>query len=168
MIRFSLRCASGHEFEAWFRNGEGYEAQQQAGEIACPECGDTHVEKALMAPSIGRSREAGPADLAGADARGAGRDAPAGRDSNCDYVGPQFAEEARRIHYGESRPARHLRRGDRRANRASWPRKASSSAASPGSRRPTPERRVISLHRHHHVVDRQIVGSAPSRRCARR
>ena len=59
MIRFSLRCASGHEFEAWFRNGEGYEAQQKASEIACPECGDTHVEKALMAPSIGRSREAG-------------------------------------------------------------------------------------------------------------
>src|ERR1700729_2250923 len=57
MIRFSLRCASGHEFEAWFRNGDGYEAQQNAGEIACPECGDTHVEKALMAPSIGRSRE---------------------------------------------------------------------------------------------------------------
>jgi hypothetical protein len=60
MIRFSLRCASGHEFEGWFRNGEGYEAQQKAGEIACPECGDTHVEKALMAPSIGRSREARP------------------------------------------------------------------------------------------------------------
>ena len=48
MIRFSLRCASGHEFEGWFRSGEEYEAQQQAGEIACPDCGDTHVEKAIQ------------------------------------------------------------------------------------------------------------------------
>ena len=60
MIRFSLRCASGHEFEAWFRSGEGYEAQQKAREIACPDCGDTQVEKALMAPSIGRSRDSAP------------------------------------------------------------------------------------------------------------
>ena len=38
MILFTLRCASGHEFEAWFRDGEGFETQQSAGEIACPHC----------------------------------------------------------------------------------------------------------------------------------
>jgi hypothetical protein len=102
MIRFSLRCASEHEFEAWFRNGEGYEAQQEAGEIACPECGDTHVEKALMAPSIGRSRESAP--ISPAQLRSALVDLRRQVESHCDYVGPQFAEEARRIHYGESDP----------------------------------------------------------------
>ena len=61
MIRFALRCESGHEFEAWFRSGDGFEAQQQAGEITCPDCGDTKVDKALMAPSIGRSRDKVPA-----------------------------------------------------------------------------------------------------------
>jgi hypothetical protein len=102
MIRFALRCASGHEFEAWFRNGEGYEAQQTAGEIACPECGDTHVEKALMAPSIGRSREAAP--ISPAQLRSALVELRRQVESRCDYVGQQFAEEARRIHYGESDP----------------------------------------------------------------
>jgi hypothetical protein len=102
MIRFSLRCASGHEFEAWFRNGEGYEAQQRAGEIACPECGETHVEKALMAPSIGRSRA--PMPISPAQLRSALVELRRQVESNCDYVGPQFAEEARRIHHGESDP----------------------------------------------------------------
>jgi hypothetical protein len=103
MIRFSLRCASGHEFEGWFRNGEGYEAQQKAGEIACPECGDTHVEKALMAPSIGRSREARP-PISPTQLRAALVELRQQVESHCDYVGPEFAEEARRIHYGESDP----------------------------------------------------------------
>jgi hypothetical protein len=100
MIRFSLRCASGHEFEAWFRNGDGYEAQQQGGEIACPECGDAHVEKALMAPSIGRSREVTP--ISPAQMRAALVELRRQVENHCDYVGPQFAEEARRIHYGET------------------------------------------------------------------
>jgi hypothetical protein len=100
MIRFTLRCASGHEFEGWFRNGDGYEAQQKAGEIACPECGDSHVEKALMAPSIGRSREARP-PISPAQLRSALVELRRQVESHCDYVGPQFAEEARRIHYGE-------------------------------------------------------------------
>jgi hypothetical protein len=103
MIRFSLRCASGHEFEAWFRNGEGYDAQQAAGEIACPECGDTHVEKALMAPSIGRSR-AVRASITPAQLRSALIELRQQVENRCDYVGGQFAEEARRIHYGESDP----------------------------------------------------------------
>jgi hypothetical protein len=103
MIRFSLRCASGHEFEAWFRSGEGYEAQLAAAEIVCPECGDTHVEKALMAPSIGRSGKAGP-PMSPTQMRAALMELRRQVESNCDYVGPQFAEEARKIHYGETDP----------------------------------------------------------------
>ncbi|HTZ37110.1 MAG TPA: DUF1178 family protein, partial [Stellaceae bacterium] len=101
MICFSLRCASGHEFEGWFRNGDGYEEQQKAGEIACPECGDTHVEKALMAPSIGRSRDARP-PISPAQLRAALVELRRQVEAHCDYVGPRFAEEARRIHYGEA------------------------------------------------------------------
>lgn len=36
MILFTLRCARGHQFEGWFRDGDGFEAQQKAGEISCP------------------------------------------------------------------------------------------------------------------------------------
>jgi hypothetical protein len=56
MILFTLRCARGHQFEGWFRDGDGFEAQQKAGEISCPECGETKVEKAVMAPRLGRFR----------------------------------------------------------------------------------------------------------------
>jgi hypothetical protein len=53
MILFTLRCARGHQFEGWFRDGDGFEAQQKAGDISCPECGDTNVDKAVMAPRVG-------------------------------------------------------------------------------------------------------------------
>ena len=56
MILFTLRCARRHQFEGWFRDGDGFEAQQKAGEISCPECGETKVEKAVMAPRLGRFR----------------------------------------------------------------------------------------------------------------
>jgi hypothetical protein len=54
MILFTLRCARGHQFEGWFRDGDGFEAQQKAGDISCPECGDTNVDKAVMAPRLGK------------------------------------------------------------------------------------------------------------------
>jgi hypothetical protein len=54
MILFTLSCARGHEFEGWFRDGDGFEAQQKAGDIACPQCGETKVEKAVMAPRLGK------------------------------------------------------------------------------------------------------------------
>ena len=101
MILFTLRCASGHEFEAWFRNGEGFEAQHQAGEITCPDCGDAQVEKALMAPNIGRSRDRN-LPISPAQMRAALMEMRRQVEKNCDYVGERFAEEARRMHYGEA------------------------------------------------------------------
>ena len=103
MILFSLRCSQGHEFDAWFRDGDGFEAQQKAGGIACPECGDTSVEKAVMAPRLGRSRETSPA-ISPAQFRAALVEMRRQIETNCDYVGKRFAEEARRIHYGEIDP----------------------------------------------------------------
>ena len=103
MIRFTLRCAAQHEFEGWFRDGETFETQQQAGEIACPDCGDTKVEKALMAPNIGRSHKNVPS-LSPAQMRAALAELRRQVETNCDYVGERFAEEARKIHYGEVDP----------------------------------------------------------------
>ena len=103
MILFSLRCASGHEFEAWFRDGDGFEAQQKAGGISCPDCGAAEVEKAVMAPRIGRSRVKAPA-ISPAQMRAALVELRRQVETNCAYVGERFAEEARRIHYGEADP----------------------------------------------------------------
>ena len=101
MILFTLRCAAGHEFEGWFRDGDGFEAQQKGGEITCPQCGDSQVEKALMAPNIARSRGKAPAP---AQLRAALVELRRQVETNCDYVGERFAEEARKIHYGEADP----------------------------------------------------------------
>ena len=100
MIVFTLRCAGKHEFEAWFRDGDGFEAQRQANEIVCPHCGNTEIEKALMAPHVGRSRGGLP-DISPTQMRAALIEMRRQVEANCDYVGPRFAEEARRIHYGE-------------------------------------------------------------------
>ena len=98
MIRFRLRCASGHEFEGWFPSGDAFARQAKRRQIACAECGATRVEKAPMAPAIaGRGGEEKARDvrrfLDGMRAQ---------VEKTCDYVGPAFAEEARKMHYGES------------------------------------------------------------------
>lgn len=107
MILFELRCAHDHHFEGWFKDGAAYDAQVAAGEIACPECGDTAVSKAIMAPRLNK------ATGQSLDAQGAAQemrrmlvDLRQKIEQNCDYVGDQFADEARKIHYGdvEERP----------------------------------------------------------------
>ena len=107
MILFKLRCGDGHEFEGWFRDGATYERQAQRGLIACPECGDKSVEKAPMAPRLARAAAAPAAAEPQAppspeQLRRMLQQVRKHIEAQCDYVGERFAEEARRIHKGES------------------------------------------------------------------
>ena len=102
MILFTLRCANKHEFEAWFRDGDSFEAQRAAAEISCPVCGDSSVDKAVMAPRLTKSRDAPPSTASIAEMRKTLVEIRRQIETHCDYVGPRFAEEARRIHYGET------------------------------------------------------------------
>lgn len=52
MIVFDLKCSKGHFFEEWFSSNADFEAKVKAGETPCPQCGDTSVTKALMAPNL--------------------------------------------------------------------------------------------------------------------
>ena len=74
MIRYSLVCERKHEFEIWFKNSADYDKQAKRGLVSCPACGSTKVEKALMAPSLGRGTRkksrsdiAVPAEISAAD-----------------------------------------------------------------------------------------------------
>jgi hypothetical protein len=58
MIVFNLKCSEGHAFEEWFASSAEYEAKTAADELACPECGDTHVAKGLSAPRINGGAQA--------------------------------------------------------------------------------------------------------------
>jgi hypothetical protein len=100
MILFDLRCKDGHAFEAWFRDGAAYEGQVAAGDLACPVCGSVEVSKALMAPAVSSRPKIDPAQAA--DAMRVLRRVQDHIEKNFDHVGPRFAEEARKMHYGEA------------------------------------------------------------------
>ena len=111
MIKFSLACETGHEFDGWFGSSEDYETQQKRGLIACPVCDTTKVSKSLMTPSVSttRKKESRNQAIAVATAHHAKTEMMAKlreiRDEitkNADNVGEKFPEEARKIHYGES------------------------------------------------------------------
>ncbi len=107
MIRYSLTCPEAHAFEAWFADSAAYEAQRSKGAILCPVCGSADVEKALMAPSVATARKKDSVRLAAnmperQEAISMLRKLREHLTANADYVGPRFAEEARRIHYNES------------------------------------------------------------------
>jgi hypothetical protein len=110
MIVFDLACGDGHRFEAWFRSGAAFDEQAEAGILVCPICRDTQISKAPMAPRVTRTSEA-----AAAPPPPPPPELPRPRDemaknlarlrglieANCEDVGSRFAEEARRIHFGE-------------------------------------------------------------------
>ncbi|GGE13236.1 hypothetical protein GCM10011390_35390 [Aureimonas endophytica] len=104
MITYSLRCEpADHAFDGWFRSSEDFERQRQLKLVACPACGSSEVHKGLMAPAVSGTREAAPAPSADAAAALARlQDLAREMRARSEYVGPRFAEEARRIHYGES------------------------------------------------------------------
>ena len=112
MIKFTLRCDEDHDFEGWFGSSDEFDRQRKRGFVTCPVCGSASVRKALMAPRVSTSRDK--AAVAG-EVRGEVMNAHAQMLSrmrelrevvtrNAEDVGPRFAEEARRIHYGETPP----------------------------------------------------------------
>jgi len=115
VIRFSLACEAAQSFESWFRDGAAYDEQQERGLLTCPVCGSSKVEKAIMAPQIARKdREAAPppndasspAPVAlltpeQTQLRAKLRELRELMTQNSDNVGDKFAQEARRMHFGE-------------------------------------------------------------------
>lgn len=108
MIKYSLTCGSGCAFEGWFRSSEDFDAQAGEGRLECPYCASSKVERAIMAPSLVRGADAPARSSRLAEIREAMAEAARrARDyveKNFDYVGDRFPEEARRIHYGETKP----------------------------------------------------------------
>ena len=128
MILYRLRCAKGHEFDSWFKDGKTYERQEKRSLIGCPACGSAKITRAPMAPRIGKGGQGrGESVEAPVEAPAQAAPAPAPDpqmaalarampkemretllklreqvETNLEPVGEKFAEEARKIHYGES------------------------------------------------------------------
>ncbi|MCH8858107.1 MAG: DUF1178 family protein [Proteobacteria bacterium] len=109
MIAYTLVCAEDHEFEAWFKDGASYDAQEAGGELICPLCGDTHIRKGVMAPSVkaSASKRKQHTELDPAKVRKYMAGYRKFIEKNAEYVGPRFPEEARKVHYGEAK-SRHI------------------------------------------------------------
>jgi hypothetical protein len=117
-----LQCAQGHAFEGWFGSEEDFQSQQARALVQCPLCGDASISKKLSAPRLNLSRASRP-ESPGRAERSEGSDegdkalavaGPQDADlaklwmeigrhlmANTTDVGQRFAEEARKIHYGE-------------------------------------------------------------------
>jgi hypothetical protein len=124
MIHYQVRCGQGHEFDGWFKDSAAFDRQAKRGLVECPVCGDVKAERALMSPAVASKKQAvaappqpepapAPAAPAAPPVAAAGGRMPdhvrtmlqrlrAEVEKNCDYVGPEFAQEARKIHRGES------------------------------------------------------------------
>ena len=120
MIRYTLRCERGHQFESWFQSSAAYESQERRHLIDCPACGSDKIERAIMAPQIvskkGRER-AQPAPAAPVEAtptestslmmaqerelRSKLKELHDHIVKNADNVGDRFPNEARKMHYGD-------------------------------------------------------------------
>ena len=104
MIAYALRCHKGHEFDGWFRDSAAFDDQCRGGHLSCPSCSSIRIEKAIMAPAVsGTKKRAETAAQIRQFATGLRKYVQ----ENADYVGPNFAEEARKIHYGETQE-RHI------------------------------------------------------------
>jgi hypothetical protein len=107
VIVYNLHCPSGHEFEGWFKDMAAYDQQSGSGALSCPMCGGTKIEKSIMAPAVKGSAT---------KAKGKAEPTPEQRaemrrfmsgyrkfvEANSEYVGKEFAGEARKIHHGEA------------------------------------------------------------------
>ena len=120
MIHYHLRCQDDHEFDGWFKDSAGFDKLAKRGMVECPTCGSTTVERALMAPAVAtrdapRQEILPPAPPAPPPAQPMAMSGPmpaqmvamlqrmrAEVEKRCDYVGPSFADEALKMHRGES------------------------------------------------------------------
>ncbi len=119
MIVFNLQCHKGHGFESWFKDGAAFERQSKRKLVECPSCGSVKVQKALMAPRLSGTKKSrkSTAPVATPGVAAMGNDPAVAKavelqkelaklrahvEKNFEHVGDKFAEEARKIHYGES------------------------------------------------------------------
>lgn len=116
MIKFTLKCGQEHRFESWFQSSEAFDKLLYAGMVSCSVCGDTDVEKAIMAPRVLDSKSQAESKALSASDDPSEKALAALRkqvEENSEYVGMNFAREARDMHegisperaiYGEAKP----------------------------------------------------------------
>lgn len=108
----NLQCRHAHAFEGWFASHEDYESQRARGLVACPVCNDAEVIKMPSSPRLNLGHDSPSSEPLPA-AQELAQMTPEHLQAawmkmvrhvmaNTEDVGTKFAEEARKIHYGET------------------------------------------------------------------
>ena len=107
MIQYSLKCENDHSFDSWFASADAYDKLADNGMVSCAVCGSTKVSKAIMAPRVRttKGKEAPvaptlPTEKSAAEQAMAKMRAQV--EQNSEYVGTNFATEARSMHLGDA------------------------------------------------------------------
>lgn len=102
MIRYTLKCDRDHAFESWFQSAGAFDALENAGQLACPACGSSKVAKALMAPAVKPAEQSARPLTAQTEQEKLLASMRRHIEENSEYVGMNFASEARAIHAGDA------------------------------------------------------------------
>ena len=101
MIKYSLRCSDGHNFEAWFSSSKAYEDQTQDSLVLCPLCDSREIKKNIMSPNIGKKGNKSNINNDVKKIEVMMNKVRKHVEKNYEYVGEKFPEEARAMHYEE-------------------------------------------------------------------
>lgn len=104
MISYSLKCDNDHTFDSWFASADAFDKLSGADMVTCNICGSTKVQKAIMAPrvSTGKTEETTPLMAPDDHTARAIQEMRKKIEANSDYVGKNFAAEARKMHLGDA------------------------------------------------------------------
>lgn len=102
MIRYTLKCDRDHAFESWFQSAGAFDALEKAGQLACPTCGSATVSKALMAPAVKPAEQQDRPLTRQTEQEKLLTEMRKQLEENSEYVGMNFATEARAIHEGDA------------------------------------------------------------------
>lgn len=102
MIRYTLKCDRDHAFESWFQSAGAFDALEKAGQLACPNCGSSTIGKALMAPAVKPAEQEARPLTPQTEQEKLLAEVRRHLEENSEYVGMNFASEARAIHAGDA------------------------------------------------------------------
>ena len=103
MIRYTLNCNNGHQFDSWFSDSDSFEKLKKKGHLECAICSSKKVEKSLMAPRITSSNNEKKKTLISTQSA-LEKEIKALKKkikTTATDVGENFPTEARAMHYGE-------------------------------------------------------------------
>ncbi len=103
MIVLNLKCENcNNEFEGWFASSKSCDQQIQKGFVECTRCFSQEVKKGLSKPNVAvKKGSVKSEEKVLKEVKSKITEVKRFIEKNCDYVGDQFTEEAKKMKYGE-------------------------------------------------------------------